>query len=178
LDAVQLVYSSPDEYTVFLSSGDDALHLRDLVDDLVRDAVNEELLRAGLPVRLIVSRWERTPPGRAQGESVNDRFVRMAKSSSVTLCLLIKKLGKGTREEMEAVLATDDVDLSVIWFVSRATWPMSSVGKFLREHRDEIFIDRAGVPDSPGAAVAVVRFLLHIVMQHLVQTQGGFRERR
>lgn len=175
---MQLIYSEVSEYTVFLSSGDDALHLRDFVDDLVRNAVNSELDGAGLPIRLLVRRWERTAPGRADGESVNARFVRMATSSSITVCLLLARLGDGTREEIEAVLQSDDVELAIVWFVERTAWPDTEVGTFLSALRDRVQIDRAGVPDSPSAAVSLVRLLLHIVLQRLSQPEEAFRERR
>lgn len=176
---MQLVYSTNDEYTVFLSSGDDALELRDFVDDLVRDAVNAELDAAELPVRLMVRRWERTPPGRADDEPLNARFVRLAQKSSLTLCLLIAHLGQGTKEEIEGVLDVDDVELSIVWFVERTAWPRTEVGQFLEGLRTKVQIDRAGPPDSPGASIALVRLLLHVVLGHLTErAQEHYRERR
>jgi len=176
---VQLAFTNPDEFVIFLSSGDDALRLRDLVEQLAQEAVNPELLQAQLGVRLIIDRWERTAPGRTAGEAVNSWFVRRATTSSLALCLLIRRLGTGTREEIEAVLGTDGVDLSVIWFVDRTTWPRTAVGSFLDRHKDHLYIDRAGPPTEAGAAVALVRLLLHVVMQRLSQQrEDGFRERR
>lgn len=164
---------------MFLSSGDDALELRNLVDGLVSDAVNSELYQAGSSVRIFVDRWERTAPGRAYGESINDWFVRRARGSSLTLCLLLKQLRGGTKQELETVLETDDVELSVVWFVDRTTWPLNTVGRFLRTHQSELFVSRAGPPEGPGATIALVRVLLHIIMKALTaERDGGFRERR
>lgn len=177
---MQLGVAKPAELTVFVSSGDDVVCLRDLVDDLVRDAINSEFQRASIPLRLLVSRWERSAPGRAaDGEKVNDRFVALARKSSVTLCLLLDRLGAGTREEIEAVLDTPDVDLAILWFVEPHTWPKSEVGCFLESLKDRgVFIDRAGRPDSRGSVVAVMRALLNIAIRGLAQQGGEFRERR
>ena len=165
---------------MFLSSGDDARDLRDLVDNLVREAVNAELDAAGVPVRLIIRRWERTAPGKAVDEDVNARFVRMATESSIAICLLLKKLGNGTKEEIEAVLKAAAVELSIVWFVDQTSaWPKTKLGKFLGEHRGELYIDRAGPPDSPGASIALVRLLLRVVLERLRhQDEEVYRERR
>src|SRR5205807_2216165 len=95
-------------------------------------SINSQLLQAGSSIRLIVDRWERTAPGRTQGETINSWFARRGRQSSLALCLLIRRLGDGTKEEIEAVLDADDVQLSVIWFVDRDSWPMTAVGRFLR----------------------------------------------
>lgn len=176
-------YSRPDEYTVFLSSGDDAARLRDLVEGLVRDAIVPELHDAGIPVRLLVDRWEHESAKRLNpDESVNDIFVRQAVKSSVTLCLLINELRQGTREEIEAVLDTDDVDLAIIWFVQGGTWPAGEVGSFLCDHKHELLIVRPGLPDTNYAIIGLVRQLLNYVLQGISRRQsegqGGFHERR
>lgn len=151
----RLISQSTEHFILFISSGDDALSHRDLVDDLVRDAINSELLTAGLPIVVTVDRWERTAPGRTEGETINDWFVRRARRSSVALCLLVDRLGQGTKEELEAVLASEGVELSVIWFVDRTTWPDTPVGEFLKSHEQRLFIDRAGSPEGPGALIAL-----------------------
>jgi len=111
-DVPALTYYQPQTCRIFLSSGDDALELRDLVHALVDDAVNPQLRHAGFPYQLAVDRWEQTAAERnAEGEDGNARFVRLAKASTVTLSLLLERLGDGTREEIEAVLETDGVDL-------------------------------------------------------------------
>jgi hypothetical protein len=179
---VQLVSFKRDEFVVFLSSGQDAVRLRDMVDDLVLGAVNSELLAAGLSVRLMVDRWERGTPRRVEGESINAAFVRRARASSLALCFVIKRLGKYTQEEIEAVLDAEGVGLSIIWFIERdAPWPRTNLGKFLRQHGDVLVVDRAGPPDGEAAIVSLVRVLLHIILQALAQeVQGtdGYRERR
>ena len=47
-------------FRIFLSSGDDALTLRDRIDGLVSQAINPELMEANERVRFEVDRGERT----------------------------------------------------------------------------------------------------------------------
>lgn len=166
---------------MFLSSGEDARELRDLVHALVDDVVNQELKQAGSTIRLSVTAWDRIAAGRAlEGETVNARFVRLARTSSLTLCLLIATLGQGTREEIEAVLHTDDVELSVLWFVERSDpWPECEVADFLDELKDVLQFEWAGPPDRLLAAVPIVRVLLHTAFRDLSSSAlGEYRERR
>lgn len=147
---------------VFLSSGDDVLELRELVYRTVEDAVNPVLRTRGIPVRLDLDGWDRTPAHRVPpGETVNTEFVGRACASHLVLGLLHKKLGEGTREELEAVLAKEDVQLSVIWCVEReAEWPRTPAGQWLGERQQEILADRAGVLGGNGPAVAIFKVLL------------------
>ena len=173
-------FYTPATCQIFLSSGDDAHDLRDLVNDLVDDAVNPQLRRANMPYQLAVERWELEAAERnAPGEDGNARFVALAKASTVTLCLLIERLGAGTKEEIEAVLDdTEDVDLAVLWFVPITGWPMSDVGTFLDSRKAEIHIDRAGPPDGPGAVVAIVKLLFKHVLKLMQPPPEERRERR
>jgi hypothetical protein len=177
---LSLSYNEIREYTVFLSSGEDARELRELVHALVDNVVNQELKQAGSNVRLSVTAWDRVAAGRAlEGETVNDRFVRLARASSLALCLLIARLGQGTREEIAAVLDTADVELAVLWFVERDSWPESEVGNFLKSLKDLFQFDWAGPPDTVLAAVPIVRVLLHTVFQDSSSSEGSaYRERR
>jgi hypothetical protein len=176
-----LSYNETREYSVFLSSGEDAHELRELVHALVDDVVNQELKLAQSKVRLSVTAWDRVAAGRAlEGETVNDRFVRLARQSSLTLCLLIASLGQGTREEIEAVLDTDDVELSILWFVQRSDpWPECEVSEFLQTVKDVLQFEWAGPPDRLLAAVPIVRVLLHTAFHDLAPSESGeYRERR
>jgi hypothetical protein len=163
---------------IFLSSGDDAATLRDLADALVRDAVNPELRASGSSLRVEIDRWERTAAERTFGDRVNEQFVKRALQSHRTLALLIDEVRPGTREEIEAVLASPDVDLSVLWFVERTSWPSSDAGAMLDEIKEHLFIDRAGPPDGHGAVVALVRLLMHVALSDTTPAQEAFVEHR
>jgi hypothetical protein len=118
---------------LFLSSGDDVLDLRRLVHRTVEEAINPVLRARGIPVRLDLDGWDRTAAHRVPpGETVNTEFVARACAAHLVLGLLHEKLGDGTREELEAVLAKEDVELSVIWCVERAgEWPQTPAGRWL-----------------------------------------------
>ena len=124
---------------LFLSSGDDVLELRRLVHRTVEEAINPVLRARGIPVRLDLDGWDRTAAHRVPpGETVNTEFVARACASHLVLGLLHEKLGDGTREELEAVLAKEDVELSVIWCVERAgEWPRTPAGQLARRTSGE-----------------------------------------
>jgi hypothetical protein len=166
---------------VFLSSGDDLKQLRNLVSKLVNEAVNVTLNKHDQPVRIEIGRWELSAPHRvAPGETVNSEFVARARASQLLLCLLHHDLGAGTREELEAALAEANVDVAVIWCVEDSEWPETSAGRWLREHKDDLFIDRAGPPDTSGPSAAIVRALLDVAFTALsqVQSEGLMHETR
>lgn len=147
---------------LFLSSGDDVLDLRRLVHRTVEEAINPVLRARGIAVRLDLDGWDRTAAHRVPpGETVNTEFVARACAAHLVLGLLHEKLGDGTREELEAVLAKEDVELSVIWCVERAgEWPRTPAGRWLGERQEKILADRAGALDGEGPAVAIFRVLL------------------
>jgi hypothetical protein len=159
---------------VFLSSGDDLKALRDLVSKLANEAVNEMLNRHELPVRLQVGRWELSTPHRvAGGQTVNTEFVEKARATQLLLCLLHEELGDGTREELEAALGQGNVEIAVIWCVDDNHWPMTPAGQWLHDHKDELFIDRAGAPDTTGPVTAIVRACLDAAFTVLQQVETG-----
>jgi hypothetical protein len=132
-----------------------------------------------MPVRIFVDRWEREAASRPdEGEPVNAQFVRKALRSNITLCLLNDELRPGTREEIEAVLDTKQIDLGIVWFVDDQTWPETEVGNFLTEHQTELFVVRAGPPDGHGAIIALVRQLFLYVLRGISRQEVGYRERR
>lgn len=179
---VQPLPIATDEYVVFVSSGDDAVELRKLVKRLVDDALSPVLHQAGSEVRLRADLWEYTAANRSDAESVNAQFVERAKNASVLLCLLIQRLGSGTREELESAFNVPNMEIKLIWFVDRdARWPRTNLGTFLKDHKDrqKLFIDRAGSHDGDGAVVAIVRALFDIAAKALVRTpEEPFREVR
>jgi hypothetical protein len=160
-------------YRIFLSSGDDAIDLRDRIDDLIRDAVNSQLMQAGIDLRLEVDRWERTAAAtNNSGESTNDQFVKRAIESNLTLALLRRKVGQGTREEIEAALAADN-RVSALWFVPRRSSPKSPVAEFLAPHRDRLYYDKTGKPDDDESWHGIVRVIFRLVLEGLKERPKG-----
>jgi hypothetical protein len=167
---------------IFLSSGDDVLELRELVNRLVEESVNPVLRQNELSVRVEVDGWDRTAAHRVpSGEKTNTEFVRRACNAHLVLGILRDELGDGTREELEAALEKDDVELSVVWCVDRdGDWPETSVGKWLGPMKERLLFDRAGDLGTVGPAIAIVRILLEAVMTAARQNQDQelLRERR
>lgn len=151
--------------TVFVSSGDDALANRDYIDRLVADAVNVALQSLKLPVRFEVDRWERTAAHRMlPGAEPNQEFVARAKAANLVVSVLIDKLGQGTREELEAVLAEDDVELSIIWCEQRDNEPNTQVSRWLSRQRNEVLYDRADHPKTDGPRIALTRLFMEAML--------------
>jgi hypothetical protein len=94
--------------------------------------------------------------------------------------LLHEELGAGTREELEAALADEDVEVAVIWCVEDSEWPETPAGQWLREHKDDLLIDRGGSLDTSGPTTAIVRVLLDAAFSVLsqVETEGLVNETR
>lgn len=159
---------------VFLSSGDDLKALRNLVSKLANEAVNEMLNKHQLPVRLQVGRWELSTPHRvAGGQTVNSEFVDKARATQLLLCLLHEELGDGTREELEAALEQQNVEIAVVWCVDDNEWPMTPAGQWLHDHKNALFIDRAGGLDTTDPTTAIVRALLDAAFTVLQQVETG-----
>lgn len=160
-------------YRIFLSSGDDAADLRDRIDALIVEAVNSQLLQANINLRLEVDRWERTAAATNNpGESTNDQFVKRALESQLTLALLLRKVGEGTREEIEATLEAEQ-PVSALWFVPRKSKPKSEVAKFLEPQRDLLYFDKTGRPTEDASWHGIVRILLQLVLHGLKQVPEG-----
>ncbi len=169
---------------VFVSSGDDVARLRKLVERLVNEAIDPVLRENELPVRLEVDLWERSAAQRVRpGETANTRFVNRARKASLVLSMLHEEISEGTLDELEAVLHEEDIELSVVWCVERDDdWPDTHAGRWLGQRRDlnQLFIDRAGAPDTLGPEVAIVRILLEAALTaaRKNQAQEPLRERR
>jgi hypothetical protein len=85
----------------------------------------------------------------------------------VALVLLLDRLGRGTQEEVEAVLEAG-VQLSVLHFTTRTDAELSNlkVGKFIRQHRDKIYYERKRCPpDSEDTWYAIVKTLLAVLLR-------------
>jgi hypothetical protein len=169
----------PTELTIFLSSGDDLSLVRDRIENLVHRVFNPELREHRARFRFAVERWERAHAQRNEpGESTNDRFVRKARESHVTVALLLEQLGVGTREELEAVLNETTHDLAPLWFVPRGSEPATEVASFLDEHKDDLLYEQVGIPDSTESWEGVVKFLLSRTLAAMSADEGVYREQR
>lgn len=106
------------KYRIFLSSSDELSAVRNAIDALVNSVVNAALDQNDYAVNIYVDMWEHTAPQRAPGSHVNRLFVDRALQSNLTLVLLRDRLGNGTAEEFDEVLAAADPrpQLAVIWF--------------------------------------------------------------
>jgi hypothetical protein len=162
---------------IFLSSGDDAAGLRDRVEKLVNEAINPPLREAGSDIRLEVDRWEVTPAQRTRGDATNEQFVERARQAHLTLALLIDRLGQGTRDEIEAVLEAEE-EISALWFIARNEHPDSEVARFLEDHKEDLYHDKTGRPDSDDSWVGITRVLMTAVLTGLQQPRGAYVERR
>jgi hypothetical protein len=165
-------------YRIFLSSGEDAAGLRDRIDELVIKAINSQLLEADIDLRIEVDRWERTAAkANEPGESTNAQFVRRALKSDLTLALLIRKIGDGTREEIEAALEADK-EVSALWFVAQSSKPSSEVAKFLAPNRERLTWDKTGNPKSEESWHGIVRVLFRLVLEGLKHEPKGLHVER
>src|SRR5262245_27776022 len=110
------------EYTLFLSSSDqtETKALRRRIKSLIDDVYSPQLRDNDERARLAVRMWERAAAEQAPpGETTNERFVRMARESSLTLVLILDELRDGTREELEAAIDEPDTQLAVLSFRPR-----------------------------------------------------------
>lgn len=165
------------EFTIFVSSGADAAHLRQRVRKLVLDAVNPQLRIGRTGVRIEIDRWEDTAAARTRGENTNAQFVERAKAAQLTLALLLETLGDGTKEELEAVLETDQ-ELSALWFIAADEDPDSEVGRFLDAHKDRLLHSKAGRPESDESWINIVSVLTGAVVEALRPAGGDYLEQR
>lgn len=170
------------EFTVFVSSANDAVDLRARLDGLVHNAVNPVLNRRGSAERIhfYLDMWEKTEPRRlGDRETIDDEFVQRAVDSDLMVTLLVERLGPGTRNEIEAVLA-EETEISALWFVAHGEDPDTPVAKFLHELEGDgvLRFDRAGHPESNESWEAMVRLLLSAVLTAMSPEEEDFRERR
>jgi hypothetical protein len=157
--------SATDEYTLFLSSSDqaDARMLRKRVKGLVDDVISPELRQNNASARLAVEMWERASAERPRpGETTNERFVRMAREASLTMVLILDELRDGTREELEAALDEPDAQLAVLSFspgrdVDQAK--LDELDALFDSLKDKVHYQRHKGPDSADAWTGIFRVL-------------------
>lgn len=166
------------QYCVFVSSGDDAVELRNRVDGLIRNAVDPGL--AAHQIRFDADLWEQKPPRRLSGrETVDDEFVRRALNSDLVMTLLLAKLGNGTKKEIEAVL-NSPTELKALWFVNRDEAPQTEVAKYLGKlaRQQKLRYRRAGRPETPESSEAIVQVLFDAALESVTRNRRDLRERR
>ena len=152
-------------YRVFLSSGDDAIRLRDRAESLFAIA-SHSLVQNDAPFRVEVDRWEHTAAQRGESDHLNDLFVERAKRAHLTLVLLLRDIRPGTLEEVEAVLdETTDRDVAVVWFHDPGVTPTAELDAFLAKRRDEILYAEVGPPDSEDAWYGLVRVVIRLLVR-------------
>jgi cellobiose phosphorylase len=168
-------------YNVFVSSGADASPVRDRIRGLIQEVFNPALEDSEQGFYLYADMWERTAAQRAAGESINDVFVARARKSHITLVTLIDQLGDGTREELEAVLNEEDVQLAVMRFTEQTTDAAATdaLGRYLTKHQQNfLYALHPGGPHSDDAWYTVVRQLLAVVLSALAETEPPYTETR
>jgi hypothetical protein len=178
---VRILVKQTKTLSVFISSGDDALTERDFLDSLIRDGLTPVLMDLEFSLRLEVDRWERSAPHKIRpGASPNDEFVARAMRANLVVCVLKDRLGPGTQEEIEAVLGEDDVELSIVWCEDRTTSPDTEVSRWLASHQGYALYDRAGLDDTEGPRVALVRLMTQAMLTALRDhtPEEFLRERR
>jgi hypothetical protein len=166
------------QYCVFVSSGDDAIELRNRVRGLISNSLNPGL--ASYKVRFEADLWERQPPRRLFGrETVDDEFVERAANSDLVMTLLLARLGKGTKKEIKAVLKSE-TELKALWFVNRSEAPSTEVGKYLHKlaKQQRLRYKRAGRPETPESSEAIVQVLFDAAVEALTRRPEDFRELR
>lgn len=152
---------STQTYNIFLSSGSDTKSLRDLVERMV-EIISKQFAHEGLPLRFETSRWEDFAAGKAASENLNDLFVACARDSHLTMVLLLTKVGKGTREEIEGVLDKKDVQLAVVWCRHPDGLDDKDVQAFLESHKGN-FLYQVASDDSEAIQLALLRILTRCV---------------
>lgn len=165
-------------YCVFISSGDDAVELRGRVDGLITNSINPELARHR--VWLDSYLWERQPPKRLfRLETVDDEFVERAVNSDLVITLLLARLGRGTKKEIEAVLRSN-AELKALWFVNRHEDPPTEVGKYLKKlaKQQKLRYKRAGRPDTAESSEAIVQVLVSAALEGVMRESRDVREVR
>lgn len=123
-------------YSFFLSYGDEAVDLKNRVKHLIEE-FNRQLGHSPWRVTVMAIDWRDLASKRAPaGGKLNDRFIDLARDSSVTIVLLADSMPPGCEEELLAVLdEAHEVDLKVFWL--NPGDESSEVGKFLIEHKDD-----------------------------------------
>jgi hypothetical protein len=164
---------------IFLSSGGDVIAERDRFEEIAK-VFSEQLhfemsYRSGGYVHVV--RWEQDAPKRTGGDP-NAEFRRQAELAHLTVVLLHNDVRTGTKEELEAALAVDDVQLAVIWMkpVNPRKRATLALRRFLQE-RSHLFIwDQTGPPGSDEAWLSMTRVIARVVISAVASRQAQAEE--
>lgn len=154
-------------YTLFLSSGSDLIQERDAFCSLV-NAFNDQLYFAPWTSTLIhlrVIRWEQDVPRRSTPGDGNLQFRELAKNSHSVVVLLHNDIRSGTKDELEAALEEQEVQIHVILLkpVSRRRRETVALKRYLETKRDLIHWNEVGEPGSLDAWLAMTKLLVRLV---------------
>ena len=97
---------------VFISSGSDLASERQILRDLV-DAFNKQAFDARVDYMFSIRAWEDAVSRRTYGDG-NREFRYDASIANVVIVLLSRELRRGTEEELDAALQTDNVQVAII----------------------------------------------------------------
>lgn len=169
----------PTRETIFVSSGDEVKDHRRFFKAM-QEGVGRALRENQVDVDLVIETWEgataaRVPPG----HHGNDRFVELARGADLTCVLLGTELGVGTREELEAVLAEDEVELAILVCVRQDDeWPPGELGDYLRDlvRRDVVFVAKVGRLDDPDDPHGVRRGIVQVIFDRVLKAQAEHEE--
>jgi hypothetical protein len=140
---------------IFLSSGSDVFAERDRFEQTAA-TLNDQLYWTfwnSYPlIHLNVVRWEQTAPQKTGGDP-NARFREQAERCHITVVLLRDDIRPGTKDELEAALSSEDVQLAVIWMEPEHPRARKTVelNRYLSTKKDEILWEKTGPPGSDRA---------------------------
>jgi hypothetical protein len=168
-----------EEYTVFVSSGDDLKHLRKRIKRLV-ESFSEQLAEGGSGVRLRAELWEDVVARRPPDGSPNALFVEMARNSHLAVVLLECEIRTGTREEIAGVMEETNTQLVVIRFQPRKCEPSDKeLLRFLDKSKRRLLYNVVGSASGDDGWHALIRTLVRVIAPQVSTTKetGGYRDR-
>ena len=183
------------EFIIFLSSSNELREVRDRIEAITERSINPLLFERSVRIRIRIDRWEHSVPKRVKTERANELFVEQALNSHLTIVLLQDRLGPGTREELEALLAEPvrgaapsdppgRPDLALIRFTpssSAKDADLAEIEDFLKLNEEKMIYagpDDAGDPESDKSWFVIFRVLLGAVITAYQADSEEFHESR
>jgi hypothetical protein len=163
-----------DLYPIFISSASDVDEVRKRVKRVIEDAINPPL-GDRVAAQLFPDMWERASAQVAPGRTINEMFVERAVAAAGVLVLLKTRVGRGMREEVEAVLAVPapGVHLAVLRFTDRERAAnQARMDAFVRRlGRGNVLYDHTGAPGSEQAWLSIIKALTGFALAVLDKTR-------
>lgn len=163
------------EYTVFLSSSDEAeirrLRARIcLIFNTIEPALTAHYPKAGISLRL--RRWEEHAAQHDPGRPTNDTFVDQARNSHFMVVPVFDEIRRGTRQELKAALA-ESVDVMVLVFDRRGKIKNSKQERLLRflKAKRGLLYKRCGKPDDESAWIEIFRTMLSMMLKAIADSE-------